>query len=72
MASSVLHIESFVKGAAQQAGFELAGVAPATDSPELQCFPEWIAAGYAGDMKYMEARDEQGTLKRASLSRVAP
>jgi epoxyqueuosine reductase len=72
LASSVLHIESIVKGAAQQAGFELAGVAPATDSPELQCFPEWIAAGYAGDMKYMEARDEQGTLKRASLSRVAP
>ena len=72
MASSVLHIESIVKGAAQQAGFDLAGIAPATDSPELQCFPEWIAAGYAGDMKYMEARDEQGTLKRASLSRVAP
>jgi epoxyqueuosine reductase len=72
LASSVLHIESIVKGAAQQAGFDLAGIAPATDSPELQCFPEWIAAGYAGDMKYMEARDEQGTLKRASLSRVAP
>jgi len=72
LASSVLHIESIVKGAAQQAGFDLAGIAPATDSPELQCFPEWIAAGHAGDMKYMEARDEHGTLKRASLSRVAP
>jgi len=61
-----------VKRAAQQAGFELAGVAPAADSPELQTFPEWIAAGHAGEMKYMEARDERGDLKRGSLSRVAP
>lgn len=61
-----------VKRAAEQAGFELAGIAPATDSPELQSFPEWIAAGHAGEMKYMEARDERGSLKRASLSRVAP
>ena len=72
MASSILQIESIVKRAAQQAGFELAGIAPARDSPELQSFSEWIVAGYAGDMKYMEARDEQGSLKRASLSRVAP
>jgi epoxyqueuosine reductase len=61
-----------VKRAAHQAGFELAGIAPAADSPELQAFPEWIAAGHAGDMKYMETRDEHGDLKRASLSRVAP
>jgi epoxyqueuosine reductase len=72
LASSILQIEPIVKRAAQQAGFELAGIAPAADSPELQTFPGWIAAGHAGDMKYMEARDEQGALKRASLSRVAP
>jgi epoxyqueuosine reductase len=72
LASSILQIESIVKRAAEQAGFELAGIAAAADSPELQAFPEWIAAGYAGDMKYMDARDEQGSLKRASLSRVAP
>jgi epoxyqueuosine reductase len=72
LASSFLQVESIVKRAAQQAGFELAGIAPATDSPELQIFPEWIAAGHAGEMKYMEARDERGSLKRASLSRVAP
>ena len=72
MASSILHLESIVKQAARQAGFDLAGIAPATDSPELQRFPEWIAAGYAGEMKYMESRDEVGELKRASLARVAP
>jgi epoxyqueuosine reductase len=72
LASSIRHVESIVKRAAQQAGFELAGIAPAADSSELQTFPEWIAAGHAGEMKYMEARDERGDLKRGSLSRVAP
>ena len=72
MASFILQVESIVKRAAQQAGFELTGIAPAADSPELQSFPEWIAAGHAGEMKYMAARDERGSLKRASLSRVAP
>jgi epoxyqueuosine reductase len=72
LASSILQVEAIVKRAAQQAGFELSGIAPAADSSELQTFPEWIAAGHAGEMKYMEARDEHGDLKRGSLSRVAP
>jgi len=61
-----------VKRAAQQAGFDLSGVAPVHDSPELRSFPDWIAAGHAGEMKYLESRDDQGELKRASLARVAP
>ena len=65
-------ISALVKRVASEAGFDLAGIAPATDCPELQSFPEWVAAGHAGEMKYMESRDEQGSLKRASLSRVAP
>jgi epoxyqueuosine reductase len=65
-------LTSIVKQAALEAGFELAGVAPAADARELEHFPPWIAAGRAGEMKYMEARDEQGELKRASLARVAP
>src|SRR5215469_15320016 len=65
-------LSALVKRAARTAGFELAGIAPATDSPELQSFPEWIAAGHAGEMKYMESRDQHGSLKRASLSHVAP
>jgi epoxyqueuosine reductase len=65
-------ISAVVKRAASEAGFDLAGIAPATDSRELASFPAWIEAGHAGEMKYMEARDDQGALKRASLSRVAP
>ena len=65
-------ITAIVRRAAQDAGFDLCGVAPAADAPEHDYFPAWIAAGHAGEMKYMEARDQQGALKRASLARVAP
>jgi epoxyqueuosine reductase len=61
-----------IKCAAAEAGFDLSGVAAATDAPELEYFPRWIAAGRAGEMKYLEARDDRGNLKRASLFRVAP
>ena len=61
-----------MKQAAREAGFELAGIAPVREFSELQRFSEWIAAGRAGEMKYMEARDETGSLKRASLQSVAP
>jgi epoxyqueuosine reductase len=57
--------------AATGAGFELAGIAPVEDSPELEYFPRWIAEGHAGEMRYLEARDEQGRLKRASLAHAA-
>jgi epoxyqueuosine reductase len=65
-------VKSIVKRAAVEAGFDLSGVASAMGARELEYFPQWIAAGHAGEMKYMEARDEQGELKRASLARVAP
>jgi epoxyqueuosine reductase len=65
-------VKSIVKRAAVEAGFDLSGVASAMGTRELDYFPQWIAAGHAGEMKYMEARDEQGELKRASLARVAP
>jgi epoxyqueuosine reductase len=61
-----------VKQAGSAAGFELLGIAPISDFPDLDRFPEWIAAGRAGEMKYMEARDEAGTLKRASPKSTFP
>jgi epoxyqueuosine reductase len=61
-----------IKECARAAGFELCGVAPVHEFAELQAFPDWIADGRHGEMKYMEARDEAGELKRASLTRVAP
>lgn len=72
MVTSNSEIKSVIQCAAVEAGFDLAGTAPAADAAELQHFPEWIAAGRAGEMKYMAARNEQGELKRGSLARVAP
>src|SRR5271170_6762944 len=65
-------ITTLLKRAAYDAGFELSGIAPVRDLPELNHFPHWIAAGCAGEMKYLEARDEAGQLKRASLQSTAP
>src|SRR5271170_2630791 len=65
-------ISATVTQAATDAGFDLVGVAPVDDAPELEYFPQWIAAGHGGEMKYLEARDEQGRLKRASLAHAAP
>ena len=65
-------INQLVKQAAREAGFELAGIAPVHDFVELDRFQEWIAAGRAGEMKYMEARNESGILKRTSLQSTLP
>lgn len=72
MANQISTVKSLVQRAAAEAGFDLSGIAPAGDAPELKSFPAWVEAGYAGEMKYLEARDDQGSLKRASLARVAP
>jgi len=61
-----------IKRCARDAGFDLCGIAPIHDFAELHVFPAWIADGKHGEMKYMEACDEAGDLKRASLARVAP
>ena len=42
-----------IKQHAAELGFDLCGVAPAHDFPELKFLPEWLARGYAGDMDYL-------------------
>lgn len=66
------NIESAAKAAATDAGFDLAGIAGVAGFPELEEFPDWIAKGRAGDMKYLESRNEQGQLKRSALQHIAP
>ena len=68
----LFQVAAFVKKAAAEAGFDACGISPVRDFDELAHFPEWIAKGRAGEMKYMEARDESGNLKRASLKSAAP
>jgi epoxyqueuosine reductase len=61
-----------VKQISNKEGFDVAGIAPVREFAELAYFPEWIAAGHAGEMEYLKRRDDAGTLKRASLESVAP
>ncbi|MGA9352457.1 MAG: tRNA epoxyqueuosine(34) reductase QueG [Terriglobales bacterium] len=63
-----IHIKQF----AREAGFELCGIAPVRNFGELEIFPSWIADQRHGEMKYMEARNEAGDLKRANLTNAAP
>ena len=62
------------KQAALVAGFDLAGIASVReqDFPELSAFSDWIDAGHAGEMKYLEKRTEAGALRRAALANAAP
>ena len=66
------NISEQIKQAAAAAGFELAGIAPVDNFAELKRFPEWIAEGRAGEMKYLASSNEAGELRRASLNSVFP
>ena len=67
-------ISEVIERAAAEAGLELAGIAPIREDkpPEIAAFVEWIQAGHAGEMKYMEQRDASGELRRASPKSVFP
>jgi epoxyqueuosine reductase len=69
---TVPDLTQFAPQAAEAAGFDLCGVTPAAEYPELTYFEQWVEEGQAGEMKYLQARDEQGRLKRASLAHAAP
>ena len=70
--STIPHLKEQLQRAAIDLGFDLAGVAGVADSPEHRFFPEWIADGRAGEMKYLEARNDADELKRASLANAVP
>jgi len=44
---------AWVVAQARVLGFDLCGVAPAVDFPELAHGAEWLARGYAGEMRYL-------------------
>src|SRR5260370_38610306 len=67
-------VSEVVQRAAAEAGFDLAGAAPvrAEEFPETAAFVEWIDAGHAGEMKYMEKRTESGELRRGPAEKGGP
>lgn len=57
-----------VKRQAATLGFDLCGVAPAVDHPELRFFQEWLDRGLAGEMHYLHRSAE----RRADVRQVLP
>ncbi len=70
--SVVPNLKDHLKRLAAEVGFDLCGVAGVADTPEHRFFPDWIAERRAGEMKYLEARNEADELKRASLANAVP
>jgi epoxyqueuosine reductase len=59
---------SEIKRQAAALGFDLCGIAPATALPELAFLREWLDAGYAGEMHYLQRTAE----RRADVRAVMP
>jgi epoxyqueuosine reductase len=57
-----------IKARARELGFDLVGVAPVHDSPELAFFDRWLDAGYAGEMHYLRRNQE----RRRDIQKVLP
>jgi epoxyqueuosine reductase len=69
---AIFNLKDDLKRLALEVGFDLAGVAGVSDTPEHRFFPDWIAQRHGGEMKYLEARNEADELKRASLASAVP
>jgi epoxyqueuosine reductase len=57
-----------IKTKARELGFDLCGIAPASDHPELTFFREWLDRGYAGDMAYLNRSAD----RRADVRNIMP
>jgi epoxyqueuosine reductase len=61
-------LTTHIKAQAQALGFDLIGIAPVQESPELAFFARWIDAGYAGEMHYLL----RSLARRRDLRQVVP
>jgi epoxyqueuosine reductase len=61
-------IETLIKRAAFDIGFDLCGITNAVPPPHHRKYREWIASGAAGEMMYMHRQEP----KRADLNEVLP
>jgi epoxyqueuosine reductase len=63
-----LHSGDRIKQRARELGFDLCGIAPVGDFPELKFLSEWLARGYVGEMQYMSKSAE----RRADIRNFLP
>jgi epoxyqueuosine reductase len=66
-------LREWLENISQDAGFDTVGVAAVRDPKEPEAveeaarFASWVEAGHAGEMGYLQRRDESGTLVRSAL-----
>ena len=71
-------LDGWIRERAVEAGFDAAGVAPvsAPESEESRLdaerFTAWVRAGRAGEMEYLQRREEHGVLLRSSVQVAMP
>jgi epoxyqueuosine reductase len=61
-------VSANIKAKAHELGFDLCGIAPVGNHPELTFFREWLDRGYAGEMAYLERSAD----RRADVRHVLP
>jgi len=59
---------SAVKARARELGFDLCGISPAADLPELKFLRDWLDRGFGGTMTYLH----RSARKRADVRHVVP
>src|SRR3990172_591620 len=65
---SIAAVSKSIKEKALEIGFDLIGISPVDSFPENQFYKEWLARGFAGEMKYMEKEPE----KRENIRKILP
>jgi epoxyqueuosine reductase len=59
---------ALIKARAREIGFDMCGIAPVGEFPELRFLTEWLERGYAGTMGYLP----RTAARRADVCRVVP
>src|SRR5437870_3319116 len=57
-----------IKAKSRELGFDVCGIAPAADHPELRFFQQWLEREYAGEMAYLRRSAD----RRADVRHVLP
>jgi epoxyqueuosine reductase len=63
-------VTAALKAEASRLGFELVGIAPAVTPAGIHDFLDWLERGYAGQMEYLERREEAYRHPKHVLDRV--
>src|SRR5207247_6371776 len=56
--ATMVDLETRIKDQARRLGFELVGIAAATEAETYGVFRDWLRSGFGGEMRYLQRREE--------------